>query len=54
MNTYQMIVCGSAALIASIVIGASYRSSGTLETKALLVVAGIVAAAAVFYTYLSD
>jgi hypothetical protein len=49
-----MIICGSAAVIASIVIGASYNSSGTLETSALLIVAGIVAAAAVFYTTLGD
>jgi hypothetical protein len=54
MNAYQMIVCGSAAVIASFVIGASYRASGTLEFQALLIVAGIAAVAAVFYTILGD
>ncbi len=54
MNTYQAIVCGSAAVISSVVIGASYHSSGKLEVKALLIVAGIIAATAIFYTSLSD
>ena len=54
MNAYQMVVCASAALVASLVVGASYRSTGSLEVKALLIVAGIVAAAAMFYTILGD
>ncbi len=54
VNTHQKIVCASAVLVASIVIGASYRSSGMLETPALLIVAGIVAASAMFYTMLGD
>ncbi len=54
LNSYQIIICASAAVIASIVVGASYHGSGTLETKALLIVAGIAAAAAVFYTILAD
>jgi hypothetical protein len=54
VNTYQKIVCVSAVLVASLVIGGSYRSSGMLETPALLIVAGIVAASAMFYTMLGD
>lgn len=54
MNTYQKIVCASAVLVTSLVVGASYRSSGTLETQALLIVAGVVAASAMFYTMLGD
>ncbi len=54
MNTYQMVVCASAVIVASLVVGASYRSTGSLEVKALLIVAGIVAAAAVFYSILGD
>ncbi len=49
-----MVVCASAALVASLVVGASYRSTGGLEIKALLIVAGIVAAAAMFYSILGD
>ncbi|MFQ6672423.1 MAG: hypothetical protein ACE5KY_03915 [Candidatus Tectimicrobiota bacterium] len=54
MNTYQMIVCGSAVLVASLVVGASYRSSGALDIRALILVAGIAAATAVFYIFLGD
>jgi hypothetical protein len=54
VNTYQMIVCASAALVASLVVGASYRSSGSLDTKALLIVAGIAAVSVMFYTMLGD
>lgn len=54
MNTYQIIICASAVVISSIVIGASYHSTGTLETSALLIVAGIAATAAIFYTSLSE
>ena len=54
LNTYQIIVLGSATLIASLVVGASYRSSGSLEFQAVLIVAGIAAAAAVFYNMLAD
>ncbi len=54
MNTYQMVVCASAVIVASLVVGASYRSTGGLEIKALLIMAGIVAAAAMFYSILGD
>ena len=54
MNAYQMVVCASAALVASLVVGASYRSTGSLEVKALLIVAGILAAAGIFYSMLGD
>ncbi len=54
MNAYQMIVCASAVIVASLVAGASYRSTGGLEIKALLIMAGIVAAAAMFYSVLGD
>ncbi len=54
MNAYQMIVCASAVIVASLVVGASYRSTGGLEIKALLIMAGIFVAAAMFYTMLGD
>ena len=54
MNTYQMVVSASAVIVASLVVGASYRSTGGLEIKALLIMAGIVAAAAMFYIMLGD
>ena len=54
MNTYQMVVCASAVIMASLVVGASYRSTGGLEIKALLIMAGIVTAAAMCYSILGD
>lgn len=54
MNTYQVVVSASAAIVASLVVGASYRSTGGLEIKALLIMAGIFVAAAMFYTMLGD